>query len=226
MLQVISYSRVSTQDQAEEGVSLDAQDAKNAAYAALYDLNIIAFIRDAGESGKNLKRPGIQRAIAMLRNNEADGIIVIAISRLTRNQGDGARLIEEFFSEKAGKQLFSVNESINTKTATGRLFISILLAMSAYERELTIERTIAALDHKKRNGHRVGNVLYGYTLSEDGKTLVPDTSQQQAISLMNALRADGWSLRRIAAELDKQGFPSQSGRPWSVSAINRILRRT
>ena len=84
---------------------------------------------------------------------------------------------------------------------------------------------IAALDHKRRNGQRVGNVLYGYTLADDGKTLVPDATQQQALGLMRELREVGWSLRRIAAELDTQGLDSQSGRPWSVSAIKRILKR-
>ena len=70
-MKVISYSRVSTNEQANHGVSLNAQQSKIVGYAGVYDLTIVETIVDAGESAKSLKRPGIQRTLTMLRNGDA-----------------------------------------------------------------------------------------------------------------------------------------------------------
>src|SRR4051812_9767736 len=99
-MRCIAYSRVSTQDQSDNGVSLEAQKEKLAAYAALYDLEIVETIEDAGESAKSLNRPGLLQALAMLRRGQADGIIVVKLDRLTRNVGDLQTLITDYFGEK------------------------------------------------------------------------------------------------------------------------------
>src|SRR6476659_7094132 len=105
-MRVVLYSRVSTADQADNGVSLEAQAAKLTAYAALYDLEVVATIEDAGESGKSLHRPGLQNALKMLRSNQADGLVIMKLCRLTRSIKDWQELIDNFFCERAGKQLF------------------------------------------------------------------------------------------------------------------------
>src|SRR2546430_8457594 len=84
----IGYIRVSTDKQAEHGVSLDAQQAKLAAYAALYDLTLVEVIVDAGVSAKTLDRPGLQRALAMLRKGQVTALLVAKLDRLTRSVED------------------------------------------------------------------------------------------------------------------------------------------
>jgi DNA invertase Pin-like site-specific DNA recombinase len=224
-MKVICYVRVSTTDQAETGISLDAQRAKLLAYCALYDLEVVEVIDDAGESAKSLQRPGLQRALAMLRAGQADGIVVVKLDRLTRSVADWQTLIDCYFGERAGRQLFSVSDSIDTRTAAGRLVLNVLMSVAAWERETTGERTREALRFKIRNGERVGKIRFGFDLAADGRTLVENADEQAAIELMQQLRANGATLQRIAAELNARGIkPKESGQ-WEHSAVRRILKR-
>jgi site-specific DNA recombinase len=180
-VRIIAYSRVSTQDQSDHGVSLQAQRAKLAAYAGVYDLEVVEFIQDAGESAKSLNRTGLQRALEMLRNGQADGLAIVKLDRLTRSVGDFQTLIDGYFGEKAGKQLFSVSDSIDTRTAAGRLVLNVLLSVAQWEREATGERTKSALQHKISCRQRVGKVRYGFDLGANGKSLVSNGVEQSAI---------------------------------------------
>lgn len=225
-MRVLLYARVSTADQSDHGVSLDAQQAKLGAYAALYDLSVVETIVDAGESAKSLNRPGLQRALSLLRSGRADGLAVVKLDRLTRSVADWQVLIDDYFGEKAGKQLFSVNDSIDTRTAAGRLVLNVLLSVAQWERESTGERTREALRHKIRNGERCGKLRFGYDLAPDGKMLVPNPAEQQAVALMIDLRAAGHTLRQIAATLTARGIiTKEGGMVWTHTAVARILDR-
>ena len=81
----IAYLRVSTDKQADKGISLEAQQDKAKAYASLYDLDLVEVIIDAGESAKTLERPGLQRALSMLKTGQADALLVVKLDRLTRS---------------------------------------------------------------------------------------------------------------------------------------------
>ncbi|QDT11300.1 recombinase family protein [Planctomycetes bacterium K23_9] len=223
-MKIILYIRVSTKDQADSGLSLDAQRAKLEAYASLYDLEVVAVIEDAGESAKSLKRPGLQRALAMLRSGEAEGLAVVKLDRLTRSVGDWQTLIDDHFGSRS--QLFSVADSIDTRTAAGRMVLNILLSVAQWEREAIGERTRDALRHKIDNGERVGKIRYGYDLGDDGKTLQPNASEQDAIAWMQDLRGDGLTLRQIAAALTDRGIVTKEGRlKWTHTAVSGILKR-
>ena len=225
-MRVLLYARVSTADQSDNGVSLDAQQAKLEAYASLYDLVVVETIVDAGESAKSLNRPGLQRALELLRSGQADGLAVVKLDRLTRSVGDWQELIDDYFGEKAGKQLFSVADSIDTRTAAGRLVLNVLLSVAQWEREATGERTREALRHKIRNGERCGKVRFGYDVAPDGKTLVPNPAEQRAVVLMIDLRAAGYTLRQIAATLTARGIVTkEGGAVWTHTAVARILDR-
>jgi DNA invertase Pin-like site-specific DNA recombinase len=224
-MRVIIYSRVSTADQADCGVSLEAQTAKLTAYASLYDLEVVEAIADAGESAKSLNRPGLQRALAMLKRGEADGLAVVKLDRLTRSVADWQTLIDGWFGERAGKQLFSVGDSIDTRTAAGRLVLNVLMSVAAWEREAIGERTREALRHKIRCNQRCGKVRFGFDLAGDGKTLVPNLAEQQAIDMMTSLRTAGRRLRQIATELTSLGIQTKEGGAWTHTAVARILDR-
>lgn len=223
-MKVIAYTRVSTTDQAN-GVSLEAQTAKLTAYAALYDLTIVETIEDAGESAKSLHRPGLQRALGMLKRGEADGLVIVKLDRLTRSVADWQTLIDGYFGERAGKQLMSVSDSIDTRTAAGRLVLNVLLSVAQWERETTAERTREALRHKIRNGERVGKVRFGYDLAADGVGLIENSAEQQAIATMIELRQAGATYRAIAAELSERGIEPKEANAWDHSAVRRILAR-
>ena len=147
----IAYLRVSTDKQADKGISLEAQEEKARAYASLYDLDLIEVIIDAGESAKTLDRPGLQRTLNMLKTGKADALLVVKLDRLTRSVVDLGKLIETYFAP--GKAaLMSVSEQIDTRSAAGRLVLNILASVSQWERETIGERTRDAMQHKQANG--------------------------------------------------------------------------
>jgi DNA invertase Pin-like site-specific DNA recombinase len=161
----------------------------------------------------------------MLANSEADGIVVAKLDRLVRSVRDLVFLIEAHFSERKGKALFSVADNLDTKSAMGRFIVYLFGNLAELERALIAERTRDALQHKIKSGERVGKVRFGFDLSDDGRTLVPNTAEQAAIALMQQLRAEGNSLRAIADELTRRDVPTKEGRPWNQASVRRILTR-
>jgi DNA invertase Pin-like site-specific DNA recombinase len=225
-MRVIAYIRVSSDEQAKDGVSLDVQLAKEDAYASLYDLQIVERIEDAGISAKSLKRPGLQRALELLRTGQADGLLICKLDRLSRSVKDWNTLIDGYFSEKAGKQLFSVGDSIDTRTAAGRLVLNVLMSVAQWEREIIGERTRDALGYKKSKGERTGTVPFGYDLAADEIQLIPNTREQEALALIATLRNQGFGIRRIASELTQRGFPTKAGLArWSHQTVAKLLKR-
>lgn len=91
---VVGYLRVSTEKQVDEGISLAAQREKLVAYATAMDLELVALVEDAGVSAKNIKRPGLERALAVLDDGGADGLLVAKLDRLTRSVRDLGKLVE------------------------------------------------------------------------------------------------------------------------------------
>ena len=220
MTRTIIYTRVSTADQADRGVSLEAQEAKARAYAAVYELDVVEVITDAGSSAKTLDRPGLQRALTLLKAGKADALLVVKLDRLTRSVKDLGALIEGPFAKAA---LLSVAEQIDTRSAAGRLVLNILGAVSQWEREAIGERTSAAMQHKKTQGERVGAVPYGYALADDGKALVPLSAEQAVIAEARVLRAAGMTLRAVASELTAIGKLARNGKPFEAAQIARMV---
>jgi len=224
-MNVILYARVSTDEQATNGQSLDAQLAKLHGYADLYDLNVVDVIIES-ESAKTLKRSGLQRGLSMLKSGKADGMVIAKLDRLTRSVGDWQTLIDDHFGEKAGNALYSVGDSIDTTTAAGRLVLNVLLSVAQWEREAIGERTSAALQHKIANNERCGSVRFGYDLADDGITLVENTGEQEVIGLIGELRESGLSLRKIATELNNRRIATKKGRKsWTHTTVQGILNR-
>src|SRR5437763_2849023 len=165
-MKTIGYVRVSTDKQADRGVSLEAQAEKIRAMAVVHNAELVEIIVDGGESAKRLNRPGMARLLALVDAGEVQAVIIAKLDRLTRSVKDLCTLLERF--ERRGVALVSVAESLDTGSAAGRLVINIMTAVSQWEREAIGERTRDALSHKRRKGERVGKLRYGYRLAEDG----------------------------------------------------------
>jgi hypothetical protein len=202
---------VSTDKQADHGVSLEAQRAKLAAYAALYDLELVEVIVDAGASAKTLERPGLQRALAMLRKGKAAALLVAKLDRLTRSVEDLGELIRIVFAP--GKaDLLSVGEQIDTRTAAGRLVLNVLGSVAQWERETIGERTSLYAP-------------YGYRLADDGKTLVADAAEQALLAAIREARQRGLSQRAVVADLTRQGFTTRKGTELGLRQVQRIMEQ-
>src|SRR5271168_4711216 len=175
-MKAIGYVRVSTDRQAEQGVSLEAQEAKIRAMATVQSAELLEVIVDGGESAKSLTRPGLQRLLALIHAGKVQAVIVAKLDRLTRSVKDLCGLLELF--EKRKVALISVAELLDTGSAAGRLVITIMGAVSQWEREAIGERTRDALRHKRGKGERVGNIEFGYRLAPDRIHVEPDPAEQ------------------------------------------------
>ena len=224
-IKAYGYARVSTEEQAREGLSLPAQEEKIRAYAVIHNLNLIEIIRDDGYSGKNINRPGLQRLLEMIQSPEPEAVIVWKLDRLTRSTRDLLALVEERF--KTGNTRFlSITEQIDTDTAMGKFFLTLMGAMAQMERELISERTSAALSHKKDRGDTLGQVPYGWSRVDN--RLVKNADEQEVLKQIKQMRRNGLSFRHIARALNAQNIPtrrSKSKSEWRASTIHHLLNR-
>jgi DNA invertase Pin-like site-specific DNA recombinase len=228
----IGYIRVSTQEQTDSGYSLEAQRRKLDAYADLYGITLLRIEVDAGESAKNLDRPALQCALADLRKDKADALLVVKLDRLTRSVADLAELLEEHFHKRT---LLSVEEKIDTSSASGELILNILTSVSQWERKVIGERTKVCKAQVRAMGRWVGGkVEYGYALeidptrppNEHGQPrmrMIEVPAEQAVIARARELRARGLSLRAVAETLEHRGDVSRSGRAFAPSAINAMV---
>lgn len=221
-MKVIGYVRVSTDSQAQDGVSLEAQAAKIRAWADLNGADTVTIYEDAGISGKRAdNRPGLQDAMNAI--GEGDALVVYSLSRFARSTRDTIELAERL--EKRGADLVSLSEKIDTTTAAGKMVFRMLAVLSEFERDQVSERTRLALSHKKANGEKTGgDVPFGFR-SEDGR-LIPDPAEQKALALIQRLSGKGYSLRDIGRELERKGYRTRRGLAvWHPQSVKQILSR-
>lgn len=217
----LGYIRVSTDKQADHGVSLEAQREQIEGYCKLYGLELIDVIVDAGESAKSLDRPGLTQALAALRSGKADALIVAKLDRLTRNVRDLGDLIESYFRRSA---LLSVGEQFDTRSASGRMVLNMLTTIAQWEREIIGERTAAALAHKASRGEYVGGKPpFGFRVGPDGVNLVEHEGEQAVLTQARKLRAAGLSLRAVARELHDAGLSGRTGKAFAFQQIQRMV---
>ncbi len=169
-MRVIGYVRVSTNEQAENGVSLAAQEQKIRAYCKGNGWKCIAVIRDDGYSAKDLKRPGLQHILDELarKTGRFSGIVVTKLDRLTRSVRDLVRLTD--LADKHKVALVSIQEAVDTGTATGQLFRNIVTSISEWERGVICERTRKALAYSDAMGNASGRSPMGSPSRRTGST--------------------------------------------------------
>ena len=226
MQKAIAYIRVSTDRQAAEGVSLDAQRGRIDAWCKANDYTLIDTYSDAGLSGSRAdNRPALQDALNAACKVRGTALVVYSLSRLARSTKDTLAIAERL--DKAGADLVSLSERIDTSSAAGKMVFRLLGVLNEFERDLVSERTRSAMQHKKANGQRVGTIPFGFDLAPDGRTLVENTDEQRVIREIRDLRASGKSYRRIARVLTERGIATKSGRTtWAGRSVQQIHGRT
>ena len=221
-MKIIAYIRVSSDKQADSGMSLEVQESQIRKYAELYDIGLSEIIVDAGESAKSLKRPGMLRLIELMDSNLCQGVLIVKLDRLTRSVKDLCYLLERYFSKD--KILISVQEKIDTNSAMGRMVMNVVMSISQWEREATSERTKAILQHKKGNGERTGNIPFGYKLADDGVHLEKALSEQRVIDFIKTQRSTGKTLAEISVDLASEQLYSRYYKPFNLSQISKMAR--
>ncbi|MBL9118323.1 MAG: recombinase family protein [Phycisphaerae bacterium] len=220
------YVRVSTEGQATDGVSLDAQRTAITAYCQMNGLRLVAIEADEGISGsKTSNRPGLRKAVDAAC--EAGAVLIAySLSRIARNTIETLELAERL--EDAGADLASLSERIDTSGACGRMVFRMLAVLAEFERDQIAERTRMGLAEKRRRGEKTGGqVPFGFRAEDQGGTLmlVEDASEQATLAEARRLHAAGLSLRAIGAELDAKGMAPKAGGKWHAKTLRDAMER-
>ena len=226
----VVYTRVSTEDQAREGVSLAAQKDACLTLCKLRNLTNADAVEDAGFSAKSLKRPGITGILEAVKAGQVQTLVVWRLDRLTRNLRDLLDLVECFDQHKVA--LVSVMEQLDTGSPMGRLMLSMLGAVAQWERESIAERVKLGIRHRKSLGGFTGGYPPTATTVIGGpgsRKMIPDPQWSAIASQAWQRVTDGASLAEVAAWLKAQGVPppragSKAANPaWNKQNVQEWL---
>lgn len=221
----VGYIRVSTEEQANEGVSLIAQAARIEQYCDYKKLKLVAIFPDH-KSAKDTKRPGYQAMKEFAFAGHASIIIAFKLDRLFRSVHSAVNETHEL--NERGIDFASVSEDINTKNGNGRVFFHILAAIAEWERDMVSERTKTAIETMKKQGRKFGQPVYGLrTFNRKGlQYFAQDHDEIRVLRKIQELRRQGLGWRRIARSLTDEKVPSPRGKgTWHPSAAKHVFDR-
>ncbi|NYT11294.1 MAG: recombinase family protein [Methanomassiliicoccales archaeon] len=219
MSRVAIYTRVSTDDQAKEGYSLDAQKERLEAYCEAQGWTITDFYVDEGHSGRNTQRPEYQRMIE--QRDSWDTILVLKMDRIHRNSKNFMIMMENL--ESWGKKFASMQESLDTSNAVGRFVVDIIQRIAQLESEQIGERTYMGMKQKAESGDGLlgFRIPYGYELKEDG--LAPEEFEAEKVRHIFKAYLAGQTMDWISWDLNRQDIPTKKDNLWTLWSISRIL---
>jgi DNA invertase Pin-like site-specific DNA recombinase len=203
---VIGYLRVSSAEQGSSGAGLESQRQSIEAECARHGWQLLRIEEDV-LSAKNMKRPGLQRALDACRSGEATGLVVAKLDRLSRSLMDFAAMVEE--AQKRGYSIVCVDQAFDLGTSNGCAMAGMLAVFAAWEREIIGERTKAALAVKQAQGVKLGR---------------PRTMPDELRARIRRMRKRGLSLPAIVAKLnEEQVATAHGGRRWYPSTVRAAL---
>jgi site-specific DNA recombinase len=217
----VGYVRVSTDQQNENGVSMQAQIDAIKKYCASNDIQLAGIYGDPAESGDGVEhRPGALSALYLADRKRINCIVITKIDRLSRNTTQTLAIKAQLDKKKV--KLVSIYENIDTTTFYGKFYFQLLASLAEMERNLISERTKTALAFKRNNGERIsrhaplGSKLHGTALVKDEKEMV-------AALLARQLRQQGLSLAKIARELKGRGYVNRAGHQYHSSSVQALV---
>jgi len=207
-MRVVGYARVSTSEQADHGVGLEAQRRAIQAACSERGWQLVEVIEDAGYSAKDLNRPGIRQALQMIESGQADALVVAKLDRLSRSLLDFAALMDRARRKKWA--LAALDLGVDTSTPSGEMMANVMASFAQFERRLIGQRTKDALAVKKAEGVRLGR---------------PRAVPAHLARRIKTMRARGLTLARIAAILNGDGVPTaHGGARWHPSTVSAVIR--
>ena len=219
------YARVSTEDQAQHGISLDAQVNRCVEYVSALNYELIDTAIDAGISAKSTDRPGLQRILSLVNNKKIQHIITLKLDRLSRKTLDALSLMDMLTKKKVQLHLVAENGSVNSDNADDEFMLTLKAGFAQLERKKIGERTKFALDRKRQLGERISlNAPYGQMFIDS--KVVDNPEEQRTIDRIHKLHAQGRSVRGIAHELTRRKIFNRQNRPFGIPSIHRILKKT
>ena len=224
----IGYIRVSTELQAADGISLDAQRESIEDYCLAQNLNLVAIYQD-DHTGKTLHRKGFQAALEHMKQSGAM-LVALKLDRVTRNVGDLDYLLKTYFGDGKAFALRLVQFPVDTSSSIGRLILNIICSVAQWEREEICSRTQMGMDYLKKLGVYLGGAPFGKRYSEEldsygRRMLIEDPGEQKTIVRICELFDSGTSLHKIVRILPEEGHKPRGKGTWTRIAVARILHR-
>lgn len=225
MMETGIYVRVSTEEQAQEGYSIRAQEDKLKQFAGIKDWSIYNIYIDDGISGKNIEeRPAINQMIEDIERGYVKNVVVFKIDRLTRSTSDLIYLVDLF--NKYDCAFNSLTESIDTQTASGRMFIKIIGIFAEFERENIVERTRLGFERKAREGYTLATrtMSYGYDRNKGEKIQQINEHEARIVKeIFNEFVNNHTSYLDIAKNLNKKEIGTKNNCEWHARTIKNVL---
>ena len=213
------YTRVSTEDQAREGYSLEAQLEMLSAYCEAEDLIIGKIYVDDGYSGRDIKRPGYRTMMSEL--DVWDIVLVIKMDRIHRNSRNFMNMME--FLDKNGKGFVSSTESLDTESAVGRFVVDMIQRIAQLESEQIGERTYMGMKEKAESfdGIMGFTAPFGYKI-DDGNLAADENEFDTAVRIFD-MYLDGMTIDDISYTLNREGVLTRKGNLWNKYNLRNIL---
>jgi DNA invertase Pin-like site-specific DNA recombinase len=221
--QIIGYVRVSTQEQADSGLSIAAQNLRLAQFAEFKGLKLVDVVHDENVSASIplADRPGGAQLLARTRDG-ALGVAAVKLDRLFRDALDCLATIKVWNAQGVGLHLLDLG--VDTTTAQGKAFLTNAAAYAELERNLIAERTREALKQVRAQGGVLGGDGFGWRRAD-----ATDASGRRVIELVpeefstlvecRTLRDMGWTLQRIADKFNGEGRRTKRGGKWYPSTV-------
>lgn len=219
MKKVAIYARVSTEDQAKEGFSLESQIEKLRSYCKARGWEIAGEYIDDGYSGRDVKRPAYKKMMDEI--DKWDILLVMKMDRIHRNSKNFMIMMEHL--RQKSKEFVSMTESLDTSTAMGRFVMDIIQRIAQLESEQIGERVYDGMRQKAKQGAGLlgSPAPFGYEYN-DGK-LVGVDEELGIVKKIFRDYAEGKSMKEIAKFLNNEGIKTKKGRRWDRKTVSRIL---
>lgn len=224
MSKVGIYARVSTQEQAANGYSIDEQIERATKYAEAMGWIVYNTYVDAGFSGGNMDRPSLKRLIRDASSGRIDKVLVYKLDRLSRSQKDTLYLIEDVFV-KNRVEFVSMSESLDTGSPQGKFFLGILASFAQLEREQIKERMYMGKDARAKEGKYCGNQMppIGYDYDKATGYLVVREEDAAIVRKIYDMYLDGTTVTQIVRELNENGDAHRFGL-WNKTSVKNVLK--
>ncbi len=204
------YTRVSTEEQVRQGISLSAQEEALKNYASALGYGVFKVYKDEGKSAKDIKhRPEMVQILQDAQNHKFQAIFIYKLDRFSRSLRDLVETIEKL--KEWNIDFISLQDKIETTSASGKLMFHIISAFAEFERNVTGDRTKFSMDKKARDGSHITRAPWGYKM--ENKKLIPTQNSFQVQEVFQEFLNQKISLTQLAK---KHGF--------SVNGLKKILR--
>lgn len=218
-MKVALYVRVSTEEQAEEGYSIEGQIKTLTDYCNKNDFVIAQIYKDEGLSGKSTDRLGLQSLLSDCTNGSFQKVLVWKISRLARKQLDFLNIIEIF--KQNNINFFSLSEAIDDSTPTGTAMLQMMGTFAELERNQIVENVKMGMNQRAREGKWNGGSILGYNC--ENKRLIINENEANIVRRIFYLYISGKGYKAIAHQLNREGYKTKRKKEFSITSVRTIL---